>query len=420
MVRIERGDVRGDPLKGRVKAWPPSECDPDRGADFAPEGRAESGRPMGLQGCFLLGLFLAVATGCAPLPGPTPSSSPTPGGEGMTEHSPVQVPRGLADPGGQTLYLMDLEDLIHLVDPDTGSLLARTTFPARPLTLVDDLLIAWAPGSSTGTLRLVAVQQQGGELRSSWETPLELPGWVQIQSPESEQFTIHARVQDGQITVTWEARSGYSGGAPPPPEVAEAQTRSERRTLLLDPEAGTVLEEGRPGPAPTSETTLPELPPGEFIVPYRRDGEWATHAWRVDSLEAHLIREAGAPGILLVHRGGDLSTAGERHRLSSDPGAEAMVTPDGRWIFVHEPGAPDPSWAVFSAETARPVTRLPFEPGTAEVAVLDGRVLYLVVEERGGGRRHYFTRCRRLDSGEVKWSYSLGEETLRAPPPLRP
>ncbi len=338
----------------------------------------------------------------------------------MIEKAGVPIPRGLADPKGNFGYLVDVQDLIHQLDLESGASLARSSVRGRPLALYDGALIGWAaaPGTSPA-IRLFSAARQGDALQMNWETALPLPDWVELGSAEPGRFAITARVEGSRLVVTWEARTQYAGGAPPPAEVTQAQSNSTARTLRLDPGTGAVLSEETVAISLVATPELPQLSPGLFFVPYLQNGIWATQPWGVNGAEHYLVREASQPGILLVRRESPGADGEERMRLSSDPGAEAAVTPDGGLIFIHEPARPEQAWSIFSVRTGEPVTRLPYEVGTEDVAVLGNRVLYLVIEMSGGSRQ-LTLRCRLLDTGEACWAFPLGVETLGTPPPLAP
>ena len=171
--------------------------------------------------------------------------------------------------------------------------------------------------------------------------------------------------------------------------------------------------------APRLEQNLPELPPTRRIEPYRQGTSWVTGSWRVSSVEAFLAKSVKEPGILLILREPVRGSGSREIQLSGAAAATAAATPDGRLVFVHEPGTDELSWHVFSAETGARVNRLPFDAGTEAVAVVNGRVLYVVVEDIGTKHRRSL-RCRDLHTAEAKWSHLLSEEVRKAPPPLRP
>ena len=123
--------------------------------------------------------------------------------------------------------------------------------------------------------------------------------------------------------------------------------------------------------------------------------------------------------MVLVRESPGRTTGPVEIRLTDDPAAEAAVTPDGSLIFIHEPAGGAPTWHVFSAETGERITSLPFDVGTRGVAVVNERVLYLVVEDRGTTQR-WSLRCRNLHSTELLWSYVLKEDVRSKAPPLPP
>jgi hypothetical protein len=339
----------------------------------------------------------------------------------MIEHSALRIPHGIADPEGNVAYVVGPEGLIHCLELGSGEILARTDFPASPLTIDRGTLIGWRPApGQPNAVRLFAAVRQGNVLRMKWEKTLYLPDWVEVDSLEANRFTLEATIESKLVVVTWEAHSRYRGGAPPPPQVEEAATHEERRTVRLDPETGAAVGQERTEPALSlEEQVLPEVPPTMRIVPYRSGTSWVTQSWRVGSADAFLARTVKEPGIVLVRHDPAGAAGPSEIRLTNDPAAEAAVTPDGRMVFIHEPGGDAPAWHVFSAETGDRITRLPFDPGTEGVAVVNDQVLYLVVKDRGGTRRRSL-RSRNLQTGEAMWSFLLSEETLRAPPPLRP
>lgn len=338
----------------------------------------------------------------------------------MIKHSALQIPHGLADPEPDVAYVVGPQGFIHCLDLGSGDILARTDFPGSPLTIDRGVLIGWRPApDQPNAVRLFATVRQGDVLRPKWEEALHLPGWVEIGSPEPNRFTLEADIRDRLVVVTWEAHSRYRGGAPPPPQVEEAETHDERRTVRLDLETGAVVGQERAELTPSPEQALPDVPPTRRIVPYRSGTSWDTRSWRVGSADAFLVRTTEQPGIVLV-RGASGGSAGPGEiRLTSDPAAEAAVTPDGRLVFIHESGGDALAWHVFSAETGERIARLPFDSGTEGVAVVNDWVLYLVIEDLGTTRRESL-RCRNLHTAEAMWSYLLSEKTRKAPPPLPP
>lgn len=328
----------------------------------------------------------------------------------------AQIPYGLADVEGGTIYVEGPDGYLECLDMESGKLLARTEFPARLLAVREGRIIAWRPGTpQPNALVVFAAQPREGTLSPIWQRPLELPDWVDTQSSEPERFTLTADADD-EFVITWEAHSRYQGGPPPPPQIEEAHTHDERRTVRLDAETVAAVGQERAEKVAVPEQALPELPPNRYIVPYRSGTSWRTQSWRSGSADAFLVRAAEEPGIVLVRRDADGAAGLSEIRLTSDPAAEAAVAPDGSLVFIHEPGGDPPAWHVFSAETGEQISRLPFDSGTEGVAVVNDQVLYLVVEDLGTKRRRSL-RCRNLHSAEEMWSHLLGEVSLRPPPP---
>ena len=338
----------------------------------------------------------------------------------MIEDQVMTIPYGIADPESDVVFVVGPQGLIHCLDLESGAIQARTDFAGTPLAIADGTLIGWRsmPGQPK-TVRVFAAVQQDTVLRLKWEVTLQLPDWVDVDSPDPNGFMLDAAIQSGLVAVTWEARSRYRGGAPPPSYVEDAETRHERHTVYLEPETGTTVDR-EPSKRPSGpEQALPELPPTRRIVPYRMGKSWVTQPWRVGSADAFLVQAVEEPGVVLGRQdAADVAGRGEI-RLTDAPVAEAAVTPDGGLVFVRGAGTDEPSWDIFSAETGERITSLPFDPGTEEIAVVNDRVLYLVVEDQGAMRRQSL-RCRNLFSGERMWSLPLAEQARKAPPPLRP
>ena len=155
----------------------------------------------------------------------------------MIEHSALRIPHGIADPEGNVAYVVGPQGHIHCLDLGNGEVLARTDFPGSPLTIDRGAFIGWRPApDQPNAVRLFAAVRQGNVLRLKWEETLQLPDWVEIGSLEPNRFTLEAAIQSRLVVVTWEAHSRYRGGAPPPPQVEEAETRGEAEIpfLLLD------------------------------------------------------------------------------------------------------------------------------------------------------------------------------------------
>lgn len=356
----------------------------------------------------------------APEPSPSVSTAPTPEPaelDPMNEQAAVRIPTGLADPAADVAYVVDPEGLIECLDLETGEVLARSEFSGTPLAIDRGALIGWAPAADRpNAVQLFAAVRQNGVLVRRWQQVVELPDWVEVASTEPDRFTLEASIDGAEIVAEWQAQARYEGGAPAPDEVEEAATRDGRRSVRLDRDTGQALGVEEIELAPTEQEALPDLSANQYMVPYRSEASWLTRPWRAGKTEAFLVRTLETPGVMLVRQGGP--EAGEV-RISEDPGAIVAVTPEGSLVFVHEPGKGGDTWHVFATETGERVARLPFDPGTEGVSVVNDRVVYLVVERLGATRRRSL-RCRNLHSGEAIWSRALGDETLEMAPPPPP
>jgi hypothetical protein len=337
----------------------------------------------------------------------------------MNDLSAIQIPRGLADPHGKFAYVVGPQGLIYRLDLKTGKNQAYTKDPGTPLAIQDEMLIGWAPSQGTSNaVRLFAVVQDGDVLDLVWEQALALPTWVEVGSLEPDRFSLEAEILDEELVVTWQARSRYAGGAPPSPEVEAAETRDASRIVYINPKTGTVLREEHKDSVALTQEPLPDLPANWSIVPYLQGESWATRPWSVNAGNAFLVKTAGEPGILLVRREAGNAARTVETRLTQDPAAVASVTPDGKFVFIHEARNDPASWHVYSGRDGERIAKLPFDPGTQGVSVVGEQVLYLVIQEQGQARPTSL-RSRELHTGQEMWSFTIEDGAARTPPKPR-
>ena len=336
----------------------------------------------------------------------------------MNSSSHLQIPNGFANLEQDIGYIVGPQGFIYCLDLASGETQAISEIPATPLMIDQDTLIGWASESSDPkTIKLFGANRKGDDLRVTWEKPLELPDWVEVDSPEADSLSIVAQVEGDKSVITWEAHSRYKGGAPPPAYVERAAIQDVRHEIQLDPETGDEISSTQMEIASSSVETLPQVGPTRRIVPYQIGNKWETQPWRSGSASQWLVRGIDYPGIILVRQEDGADEALEI-RLTKDPDAVASVTPDGNYIFVQEPGGKAPMWLVFSA-TGERVAQLPYEAGVESVSVVNGRALYVVTEMDERIRRRTL-HCRDLQTAEALWSFKLSEERPKAPPTLRP
>lgn len=338
----------------------------------------------------------------------------------MKELSAIQIPHGLADPLGGFAYVSGPQGLIYRLDLVSGETQASTNFPGSPLAIFDDMLIAWAHDPDIpNTVRLLAFSLQKDILSPIWEQTIELPTWVEVSSPEPERFGLKVEIRGDELVVNWEAHSRYVGGPPPPPGIEASETRDASGVVHIDPNTGTILQDEQKSLALVTEQALPDLPTNWKIVPYLQGESWVTKSWLVNSEEAFLARTAGEPGIFLIRRIPGSAAIPVEIRLTEDPAAVASVNPDGKFVFIHEPGSDTPSWLVYSVETNELISSLPFDPGTQGLSLVGDQVLYLVTQERGPSLNRSLN-SRDLQTGQLMWSFPLEEEATVTPPPPPP
>lgn len=333
----------------------------------------------------------------------------------MTTLMTIRIPNGIVESQADVAYVVGKDGRIFCLSLDTGEVLASTDFASKPLAVFKGILIGWSyPPDQPNQIRFFSATRQGSKLLPQWEQVLQLPGWVELRSPEPDDFILSAEVRKGRVTIMWEAHARYRGGAPPPVEVAEGAVHNEHHTLEFDLKSGSMIGKERVEPAPRPERIVPKVKPNTQIVPYRKGTSWDTQTLRAGAVNASLIKTADKPGIILLHKAD--SGAEAEIRLTDSTEAVAAVTLDGRLILIHEPGKTGPSWQVFSIETGTRVAILGFDPGAEGISVINDRILYVVREDAKGMRRRTL-ECRIFHTGELMWSFVLDEEALKAPPP---
>ena len=334
----------------------------------------------------------------------------------MSASSTPRIPCGIADSESTIAYVQGTDGHIFGLALETGELVASTDFAAIPLAFDEGQLIAWSClPHRPNEIHVYAIVHQGRDLIPQWEQTLPLPEWVDVNSPEPDGFKLEVAIDGERLTAAWEAHARYRGGAPPPVDVEQAALRAERHTLHLDIKNGALLGKALVDPVPPPEHMPPPPRPDTQIVPYRRGTSWATQSWRFGAVRACLIKAMDRPGIVLWRE--DALGAETEVRLTDQPDAAAATTLDGGMIFIQEPGETNPVWQVFATETGKCIARLGFDPGTEGLSVIDDRILYGVREDNQGMRRRTL-ECREFPSGKPLWSFVLGEEAVRAPPPL--
>jgi hypothetical protein len=343
---------------------------------------------------------------------------------------PVFFPRGVADPSGRTGYVANAGG-IDALDLLTGELLWSTDIASRPLLAFGNRLAAQRPvPDKAHALQIVVldVAQKGRLLLTS--ALVVFPEWVSIPTATEESFTFKVYTEGSELVLDWQAHARYRGGAPPPPHILEQAARDAAGIARINLETGKVeMLPPRDGIA----ARLPKALQHVTSLPYQVGSSWRTDPWVVDQKLAALGSEESEGRQVLSLKRWDLST-GQAHEpitLAQGKGLVSSVTPDGRYLFIHQelpPGAlpaEDRAWWIFSVETGQRLATLSCEPGTQEACVLGPRVYYLVEGPphpvaSGGSVLPRTLKARELASGKVLWERPLQARRVSKPPPLRP
>jgi hypothetical protein len=344
---------------------------------------------------------------------------------------PVFLPRGVAEPSGRTGYVTNASAGIDAIDLLTGELLWSTEVASRPLLVFDDRLVAQrAVKEETNVLELVVLDltQQGKLVLSS--DPVVFPDWVAVTPGTEESFAYQVFLDHRYLILEWHARARYRGGAAPPPHVLERATKDAAGTARVN------LETGEVEMLPHTRHAATPLPDGLQDVtsrPYLAGSAWHTDPWIAGKKLCALVSAESEGREAIYLKTWDVSTgqAYEAILLVTGNALVPYVTPDKRYLFIHQelPPAPRPAetqaWGVFSAETGQRLAQLDYEPGAQQACVLGARVYYLIegpaTPVTGGGAILPCTlKAQDLTSGLVLWERPLQARRVSKPPALRP
>lgn len=155
---------------------------------------------------------------------------------------PRELPGGgVASPDGKVGYFPGAAGGIDALDLAKGAVLWSSKDASQPLLATENRLFA---RSSAGGLRVVALDVGKNGKRVFETQPVPLPEWVSIGPNHGRSFQSRARLAGDDLTLAWEARAFYAGGAAPPPQVEEAARKEASGVVRIDVESGklTVLD----------------------------------------------------------------------------------------------------------------------------------------------------------------------------------
>lgn len=343
----------------------------------------------------------------------------------MTEPSIQKIPHGIAEREQGRLYVVGTSGELHCLALANGALIARTTFPAQPLTAQQDQLFVWQPLlEQVETIQLAALTIDNAAFYQYWvqQLPLDRASLHIDQEnlryenvgQEVESFQIRGSINQNELLVTWEAHLRNQGGAPPSVYDNEDAHLDVCHYARLDAQTGEILANEQQA-LPQIASTLPHVAPPKRIVPYRQNAEWKSEPWSFGTQTAYLTTTATGTGIILVHKADEQAIFHE-DMLTETSDAIVLVTPDGGYLFLSQPD--EAMWSIFSTKTGEQLIQLPLAHETIEVAIVDTFVLSLAVV--GDIVREETLYCHNLATAQPIWSYPLEIVARRGAPPLRP
>jgi hypothetical protein len=260
------------------------------------------GLGLGAWGLGLGACLLALA----PIAAQEPERTSTPG-----LHDGVVV-----DPASQTAFVMSTEGGIDALDLASGKVRWKSRAAARPLMMVDGLLVAQAPPGEGREFVLVALAAAGGAERRRFT--VDLPEGVQarVAAGPAEAFKLRTFVAGGAPIVAWTFESrplrGVAPGREAPP-LGQAPASLARAAAAAKPE--------------TEGAVQVDVSAGRAVPVAISPGEAAAGRSQLAAL-------AGAAGSRR------LGSVDERHVLVSEPSIDAANwrTPY-RWIIADAAGA---------------------------------------------------------------------------------
>ena len=317
----------------------------------------------------------------------------------------IELPRGIADTDGVVGFVSAVDGLDRL-DLRTGRQIWGTSGARYPLALWRSRLIALRtlPGPPAG-LQLVTldVDQPDTPLLSSDTIP------VPERTLTRPNSYIDVSIDREDLILRWSATQTYEGGAPPTPEIEARASHAARGCARVSLSTGRVdLEPGEP---------LIRQPSTEFVESIA--GDWYTEAWLAgeDRVRLVLSQREGHQQLSLHFEGASGETSPARVVLAEGTALVSVVTLDRRHVLVRdEAGRPALSADVFSIPKRAKVGAITWEPGTADLVVINDRVLYLVRHVERAATAHSLgaaaivLKARDLQGDQVLWEHSLARE----------
>ncbi len=299
----------------------------------------------------------------------------------------------VVDSAGGAAYVMSPAGGIEARELATGNVLWRSDEAAKPLLLVDGILVAQAPPAPEGDLVVVTLDSRRGTAKERKNIKLPPGQRAQLTDGISSSFRAQAfATNDGGVIVSWTAEDGRSLQGIAPPEIdvpqADAKAAAERAEALVQQRRrGAVrldLASGKVASLPFAEAQAKTV--------------------RAPGLTARIGGAAGKAAGAVI---GQLTSLDGRHVLTSERNPEDSWN-RYRWTLT------DASGATVGTVVA-PVSMAPF-------VVSGSRLLYVAepaVLKEGSQFVDKPLRLRAVDlqTGAEAWEAPVVDSTYRGPFP---
>jgi hypothetical protein len=342
----------------------------------------------------------------------------------------VPLPGGVADPAGKTGYLANDKGGIDAVNLETGELLWESKEAPRPLGASDQFLVCQLPvKEKANQVRIVVldVSQKGKRMLES--DPVVFPDWVSVGLTHGRTFASEGRLHKGELLLKWEAHAFYAGGAAPTPEIVKRAKKDASGVARVNLETGKVEMLEADKVPPEASPKLPRELEGVVSQQYWTGRDWKKAPLVVgNTLCALAVSDSGGGTAKLTLKRWDLATGKELEPVELLQGKSLwpQVSPDGRYLFVHQALVKeqlpegDYAWWVFGLADGKQVAKLPYEPGLT--TVLGPRAYFLTTQPRKGppvgGALVQPRQIKAVDlkTGKTEWERPI--EPQRMLPPL--
>jgi hypothetical protein len=337
-----------------------------------------------------------------------------------------EVPGGVLDPSGKTIYVQNPKGGVDAVAVETGKIVWQSAETARPLAVAGTHLVVQVPDAAKANRVAIAILDtaaKGKILKTS--DPIVFPDWVSVRVTHGRSFGSTARADKGDLLLEWQARAWYAGGARPTPEIEKAARKEAHGLARVNLESGKV--EMLAADKTAADTPLPKDLKDIKSHQYWTGADWKQQPIVAGKKVAALAVET-VDGKLskLVLKRWDLATgqADEPVALLTGKALWLQVSLDRRHLFVHQALVKeqlpkgDHAWWVFSLETGKQLAKIPYETATPGISLMGERIYYVTETSKLGPRGGTRTRTLKAvdaKTGELAWDYSIW-----APPVLLP